>query len=70
MNENETKAMQWKRDLAVDMSSEAISSRLREVGDLNQLGLSLAKAKPCEAPNQLPAPKSTERGSSSDKQVD
>jgi hypothetical protein len=31
---------------AVDMSSSAISSRLREVSELHQLGLSLANAKP------------------------
>lgn len=30
----------------VDMSSSAISIRLREVSELHQLGLSLAKAKP------------------------
>lgn len=30
----------------VDMSSSAISTRLREVSELHQLGLSLAKAKP------------------------
>ena len=31
---------------AVDMSSSAITSRLREVSQLHQLGLSLANAKP------------------------
>lgn len=31
---------------AVDMSSVGISIRLREVSELHQLGLSLAKAKP------------------------
>ncbi len=36
---------------AVDMSSEAISRRIRLVSELNQLGLSLAKAKPCPAPD-------------------
>ncbi len=35
----------------VDMSSEAISRRIRLVSELNQLGLSLAKAKPCPAPD-------------------
>ena len=35
---------------AVDMSSEAITRRIRLVSELNQLGLSLAKAKPCPAP--------------------
>ncbi len=39
-----------KRDFEVNMSSEAITSRLREVGELNQLGLSLARAKPCPTP--------------------
>lgn len=39
---------------AVDMSSSAISSRLREVSDLHQLGLSLAKAKPMAIPKLKP----------------
>jgi hypothetical protein len=30
----------------VDMSSSAIASRIRETSELNQLGLSLGKAKP------------------------
>lgn len=34
----------------VDMSCEAISRRIRLVSELNQLGLSLAKAKPYPAP--------------------
>ncbi len=33
----------------VDMSSEAISRRIRLISELNQLGLSLAKAKPYPA---------------------
>jgi hypothetical protein len=32
----------------VDMSSAAIASRLREVSELHQLGLSLAKATPIQ----------------------
>lgn len=34
------------RNQTVDMSSEAITRRLREASELNQLGLSLARAKP------------------------
>lgn len=37
---------QIQKSNVVDMSSSAISSRLREVSELHQLGLSLAKAKP------------------------
>jgi hypothetical protein len=36
----------------IDMSSEAIDRRLREAGELNQLGLSLAKAKPYPPPKE------------------
>jgi hypothetical protein len=40
--------------ITVDMSSSAISSRLREASELHQLGLSLAKAKPmANAPQSL-----------------
>ena len=35
------------RSLEVDMSSEAIAKRLREAGELNQLGISLSKTKLC-----------------------
>lgn len=38
------------RIIEVDMSSEAIACRLRDVGELNELGLSLASAKPCHSP--------------------
>lgn len=38
------------RAFEVDMSSQAIARRIREVGELNQLGLSLARAKPYVAP--------------------
>lgn len=38
------------RTIEVDMSSEAIASRLRDVGELNELGLSLTSAKPCLSP--------------------
>lgn len=34
------------RKIEVDMSSEAIDARLREVAQLRKLGLSIAKAKP------------------------
>jgi hypothetical protein len=44
---------------AVDMTSSAISSRLREVSELHQLGLSLAKAKPMANAPQLPQKKNT-----------
>ena len=44
---------------AVDMSSSAISSRLREVSELHQLGLSLAKAKPMANTNHAVQNKDT-----------
>ena len=44
---------------AVDMSSTAISRRLREVSELHQLGLSLAKAKPMANAPQSPQEKNT-----------
>ena len=50
MNESENSRERLLRTIAVDMSSEAITSRLREVGELCQLGTSLAKAKPCPPP--------------------
>jgi hypothetical protein len=34
----------------IDMSSNAIASRIREVSELYALGISLSKAKPCAAP--------------------
>ncbi len=34
------------RNIEVDMSSQAIDARLREVAQLRKLGLSIAKAKP------------------------
>jgi hypothetical protein len=40
--------------IAVDMSSSAISSRLREASELHELGLSLAKAKPMANGPQSP----------------
>ena len=52
MNKSETSRLKPHRDFEVNMSSEAITSRLREVGELNQLGMSLAKAKPCSPPSQ------------------
>ena len=50
MNESENRRKKPQRAFAVDMSSEAITSRLREVGELCQLGTSLARAKPCSPP--------------------
>ena len=44
---------------AVDMSSSAISTRLREVSQLHQLGLSLAKAKPMANANHSAQNKDT-----------
>ena len=44
---------------AVDMSSSAISTRLREVSELHQLGLSLAKAKPMANANHASQNKDT-----------
>ncbi len=49
MGNNRPTQVERVRGSEVDMSSEAISRRLREVSELNQLGLSLAKAKPCPA---------------------
>jgi hypothetical protein len=43
-----------KRAIAVNMSSEAIAQRLREAAELNELGLSLAKAKPIRSPSGQP----------------
>jgi hypothetical protein len=43
----------------VDMSSSAISTRLREVSELYQLGLSLAKAKPMVNANHAAQNKDT-----------
>ncbi len=37
------------RRIVVDMSSKAINARLREVAQLRNLGLSIAKAKPIGA---------------------
>lgn len=43
------------RTIDVDMSSAAIAQRIREAGELNGLGLSLAKAMPCRSPYATPA---------------
>jgi hypothetical protein len=48
MSNREDKPVKRHRAITVDMSSEAITQRLREVGELHQLGMSLARAKPCE----------------------
>lgn len=42
------------RSMEVDMSSEAIAQRIRDASELNALGLSLAKAKPCSSPYGSP----------------
>jgi hypothetical protein len=55
MSNRENGPEKLRRTIAVDMSSEAITQRLREVGELHQLGMSLARAKPCE-PQPSPAP--------------
>jgi len=52
MSNSETSSPKPQTAFAVDMSSEAITSRLREVGELNQLGLSLAKAKLYPIPSE------------------
>lgn len=39
------------RAIVVNMSSEAIAQRLREAAELNELGLSLAKATPIRSPS-------------------
>ena len=49
---------------AVDMSSSAISIRLREVSELHQLGLSLAKAKPMANAIHAPLSKDTAKSQS------
>ena len=48
----------------VDMSSSAISTRLREVSELHQLGLSLAKAKPMVNANHAAQNKDTAKSKS------
>ena len=48
----------------VDMSSSAISNRLREVSELHQLGLSLAKAKPIANANHAAQNKDTAKSKS------
>ncbi len=40
------------KNCPVEMSSEAITRRIREVSELNQLGLSLVKATPMKAPSE------------------
>ena len=47
------------RKTKVDMSSQAIDARMREVAQLRQLGLSIAKAKPISAPS-MPSVQSNE----------
>ena len=51
-----SKIYQKHRDFAVNMSSESISRRLRVAGELNELGISLSKAKPCPPPYEIQIP--------------
>ncbi|MCC7337303.1 MAG: hypothetical protein IT422_19615 [Pirellulaceae bacterium] len=51
MSNSEPNRPNPKSALAVDMSSEAIAQRLREAAELNELGLSLARAKPIRSPS-------------------
>ena len=45
MSKNEISQSRLVRSIPVEMTSEAITRRLREASELNQLGLSLSKAK-------------------------
>lgn len=63
MSESQTGQKKLTRAIDVDMSSQAISNRLREVSELHQLGISLAKARPCQ-PSFQPSPEGTENGHS------
>jgi hypothetical protein len=45
MSKDQTSQSRLVRSIEVEMTSEAITRRLREASELNQLGLSLAKAK-------------------------
>ena len=56
MKSNTQKVDKQQRAFEVDMSSEAITCRLRDAGELNQLGISLAKAKPCPPPQETSIP--------------
>jgi|JI7StandDraft_1071085.scaffolds.fasta_scaffold789971_1 hypothetical protein len=49
---NDSDEKKRQRSIEVNMSSEAIDRKLREVGELNQLGLSLARAKLCPLPTE------------------
>ena len=51
MSNSERNRPNPKRAFAVDMSSEAIALRLRDAAELNELGLSLAKATPIRSPS-------------------
>ena len=51
MSNRERRHVNPKRAFAVNMSSEAITQRLREAAELNELGLSLAQAKPMHSPS-------------------
>ncbi len=60
MKNNIPTASNQRRAIEVDMSSVAITIRLREAGELNQLGVSLARAKPCPPPNATPVSDATD----------
>ena len=58
MMSNQSNEKMRQRTIEVEMSSEAIDRRLREAGELNQLGLSLARAKLCPLPTESTNPPS------------
>ncbi|HBE70493.1 MAG TPA: hypothetical protein DDW52_20280 [Planctomycetaceae bacterium] len=45
------------RNVTPDMSSAAITQRIRDAAELHALGLSLSRAKPCDAPIEMRASK-------------
>lgn len=54
MSNSECSQANPKRAFAVNMSREAITQSLREAAELNELGLSLAQAKPMRSPSGQP----------------
>jgi hypothetical protein len=49
MSDRSERPENYDRRIQVDMSSAAIAARIREASELNELGESLAKAKPIQA---------------------
>ena len=49
MSDRSERPANVERRIQVDMSSAAIAARIREASELNELGESLAKAKPIQA---------------------